>query len=132
MKSLAELIELAVLFVFGLKEHENVNVAYASEDGNVFTDENRALIHVKGKDMKYYTITRTEAETTQPEKKVVVDDLDETEIAEKTKELQELDLVSKNYQKMKSLALFFQIETADLKAETLIAALTEYKTKISA
>ena len=42
MKSLAELIQLALLFVFGLKKHENINVVYAAEDGNVFTDENRA------------------------------------------------------------------------------------------
>ena len=131
MKSLAELIELAVLFVFGLEKHKNVNVAYAAEDGNVFTDENRAKIHVKDKEMKYHTITRTEAEGTQPEK-VVVDDLDEKEIAEKTKELEELELVSANYQKMKSLVLFFGIETPDLKADTLIDALTQYKTKISA
>ena len=132
MKSLAELIELAVLFVFGVEKHKNVNVAYAAEDGNVFTDENRAKIHVKGKEMKYHTITRTEAEQTQPEKKVVVDDLDENLIAEKTKELEELELVSANYQKMKSLVLFFGIETPDLKADTLIDALTQYKTKISA
>ena len=131
MKSLAELIELALLFVFGLEKYENVNVAYAAEDGNVFTDENRAKIHVKDKEMKYHTITRTEAEGTQPEK-VVVDDLDEKEIAEKTKELEELELVSANYQKMKSLVLFFGIETPDLKADTLIDALTQYKTKISA
>ena len=132
MKSLAELIELAVLFVFGVEKHKNVNVAYAAEDGNVFTDENRAKIHVKDKEMKYHTITRTEAEQTQPEKKVVVDDLDENLIAEKTKELEELELVSANYQKMKSLVLFFGIETPDLKADTLIDALTQYKTKISA
>jgi hypothetical protein len=131
MKSLAELIELAVLFVFGVEKHKNVNVAYAAEDGNVFTDENRAKIHVKDKEMKYHTITRTEAEGTQPEK-VVVDDLDENLIAEKTKELEELELVSANYQKMKSLVLFFGIETPDLKADTLIDALTQYKTKISA
>ena len=131
MKSLAELIELALLCVFGLKKYENVNVAYAAEDGNVFTDENRAKIHVKDKEMKYHTITRTEAEGTQPEK-VVVDDLDENLIAEKTKELEELELVSANYQKMKSLVLFFGIETPDLKADTLIDALTQYKTKISA
>lgn len=131
MKSLAELIELAVLFVFGVEKHKNVNVAYAAEDGNVFTDENRAKIHVKDKEMKYHTITRTEAEGTQPEK-VVVDELDENLIAEKTKELEELELVSANYQKMKSLVLFFGIETPDLKADTLIDALTQYKTKISA
>lgn len=131
MKSLAELIELALLFVFGLEKYENINIVYAAEDGNVFTDENRAKIHVKDKEMKYHTITRTEAEGTQPEK-VVVDDLDEKEIAEKTKELEELELVSANYQKMKSLVLFFGIETPDLKADTLIDALTQYKTKISA
>ena len=131
MKSLAELIELALLFVFGVEKHKNVNVAYAAEDGNVFTDENRAKIHVKDKEMKYHTITRTEAEQTQPEKKVV-DELDENLIAEKTKELEELELVSANYQKMKSLVLFFGIETPDLKADTLIDALTQYKTKISA
>ena len=131
MKSLAELIQLALLFVFGLKKHENINVVYAAEDGNVFTDENRAKIHVKDKEMKYHTITRTEAEGTQPEKKVV-DELDENLIAEKTKELEELELVSANYQKMKSLVLFFGIETPDLKADTLIDALTQYKTKISA
>ena len=131
MKSLAELIELAVLFVFGVEKHKNVNVAYAAEDGNVFTDENRAKIHVKDKEMKYHTITRTEAEGTQPEKKAV-DELDENLIAEKTKELEELELVSANYQKMKSLVLFFGIETPDLKADTLIDALTQYKTKISA
>ena len=131
MKSLAELIQLALLFVFGLKKHENINVVYAAEDGNVFTDENRAKIHVKDKEMKYHTITRTEAEQNQPEKKEV-DELDENLIAEKTKELEELELVSANYQKMKSLVLFFGIETPDLKADTLIDALTQYKTKISA
>lgn len=133
MKSLKELIQLALLLVFGLEKYKNINVAYAAEDGNVFTDENRAKIHVKDKEMKYHTITRTEAEAeqTQPEK-IAVDDLDETAIAEKTKELQELELESKNYQKMKSLVLFFGIETPDLKADTLISALTEYKTKISA
>lgn len=132
MKSLSELIELSIIYVFGLKKHENVKQVYATEDGNVFTNENRAKIHVKGKEMKYHVITRTEAEATQPEKPIIVDDLDETVITEKTKELQELELVKENYQKMKSLVLFFQIETPDLKADSLIAALTEYKTKISA
>jgi len=32
---------------------------------------------------------------------------------------------------MKSLVLFFDIETPDLKAESLISALTDYKSKIS-
>lgn len=124
-KSLVELVALS-LVVFNDEKHEKVNTVYASEDGNVFIDENRAKIHK----VKYHAITRIEAETSEG-KKPIVDDRDEAVVAEKTKELQELELVTANYQKMRSLALFFEIETADQKAETLIAALTEYKSKIS-
>lgn len=124
--SLAELLVLS-LVVFNNEKHSKVNTVYAAEDGNVFIEENRAKIHK----VKYHTITRTEAKASEGKKPFIVDDLDQSLIAEKTKELQELELVKANYQKMKSLALFFQIETEDQKADTLIAALTEYKSKIS-
>lgn len=125
-KSLVELLALS-LIVFKDEKHSKVNTVYAAEDGNVFIEENRAKIHK----VKYHTITRTEAEAFDDKKLVIVDDTDEALVAEKTKELQELELTTANYQKMRSLALFFQIETADQKADTLIAALTEYKSKIS-
>lgn len=129
-KSLVELLALSLL-VFKDEKHAKVNTVYAAEDGNVFIDENRAKLHVKGKELKYHTITRTEAEGSE-EKQTGVDDTDEAAFVTKTKELQELELTTANYQKMKALALFFKLETADQKADTLIAALTEYKSKISA
>ena len=122
--SLAELLVLS-LVVFNDEKHSKVNTVYAAEDGNVFIEENRAKIHK----VKYHTITRTEAKASEPAKPK--DDVNAEERAAKTKELQELELVTANYQKMRSLALFFEIETADQKAETLITALTEYKSKIS-
>lgn len=54
----------------------------------------------------------------------------EDEKAKKTAELLSLELVSKNYNKMMSLVKFFGLETKDNKAESLIEALTEYKSKL--
>lgn len=126
--SLAELLVLS-LVVFNDDKNEKVKKVYASEDGNVFIDENRAKLHVKGKELKYHTITRTEAKASEPAKPG--NDENAEVLAAKTKELHELELVTSNYQKMKSLVQFLQIETPDQKADTLIAALTEYKSKIS-
>ncbi len=123
--SLEELLVLS-LVVFNDEKHSKVNTVYAAEDGNVFIEENRAKIHK----VKYHTITRTEAEGSE-EKQTGADDTNEAAFVTKTKELQELELTTANYQKMKALALFFKLETADQKADTLIAALTEYKSKIS-
>ena len=120
----AELLVLS-LVVFNDKKHSKVNAVYAAEDGNVFIEENRAKIHK----VKYHTITRTEAKASEPAKPG--NDENAEVLAAKTKELHELELVTSNYQKMKSLVQFFQIETEDQKADTLIAALTEYKSKIS-
>ena len=122
--SLAELLVLS-LVVFNDEKHSKVNTVYAAEDGNVFIEENRAKIHK----VKYHTITRTEAKASEPAKPG--NDENAEVLAAKTKELHELELVTANYQKMKSLVQFFQIETPDQKADTLIAALTEYKSKIS-
>ncbi|AKK74443.1 hypothetical protein OK18_19115 [Chryseobacterium gallinarum] len=55
----------------------------------------------------------------------------EAERTAKIKELESLELSSANYNLMKPLVKFFGIETADQKAETLIAALTEFKTTLN-
>lgn len=53
---------------------------------------------------------------------------DDTELKEKNlKLLAELDLKKENYEAMKALVKFFEIETENKKAETLIAALTQFK-----
>ena len=46
------------------------------------------------------------------------------------KELKETQLVKGNYNQLKSLVKYFEIETADQKADTLIKALEDYKSKI--
>lgn len=50
--------------------------------------------------------------------------------SEKIKELEALELVKTNYNEMKSLAKFFGLNPDDQKAETLIAALEEFKTTL--
>lgn len=45
----------------------------------------------------------------------------------KIKELEALELVTANYNEMKALAKYFEVKTENQKAETLIAALTEFK-----
>lgn len=50
---------------------------------------------------------------------------------EKIKELENLELIPKNYNKMKSLASYFKLEVGGkANAEDLISALTEFKTKL--
>ena len=64
-------------------------------------------------------------------KRQEIGNLDEDLVAERIKELEGLELNTKNYQQMKSLVGFFELETADMKSETLATALSDYKAKIS-
>lgn len=127
-KSLTVLVSSA-LVVFNNEKFKNVGVVYAAEDGNVFVEENRAKLHVKDSQLKYYPITRLEAGAET--KGFEIGNLDEDLVAERTKELEGLELNTKNYQQMKSLVGFFELETADMKSETLATALSDYKAKIS-
>ena len=54
-----------------------------------------------------------------------------TERAEKIKELENLELIPKNYNQMKSLASYFKLEVGvKANAEDLISVLTEFKSKL--
>ena len=54
-----------------------------------------------------------------------------TERAEKIKELENLELIPKNYNQMKSLVSYFKLEVGvKANAEDLISALTEFKSKL--
>ena len=56
---------------------------------------------------------------------------EDTERAEKIKELENLELIPKNYNKMKSLASYFKLEVGGkTNAEDLISILTEFKSKL--
>lgn len=60
-KSLQELL-VAAATVFKSELHADLSIVYASEDGFIFIEENRARVHVKTiKDLQYHTITRVEA-----------------------------------------------------------------------
>ena len=54
-----------------------------------------------------------------------------TERAEKIKELENLELIHKNYNQMKTLASYFKLEVGvKANAEDLISVLTEFKSKL--
>ena len=56
---------------------------------------------------------------------------EDIERAEKIKELENLELIPKNYDKMKSLASYFKLEVGGkANAEDLISVLTEFKSKL--
>lgn len=56
---------------------------------------------------------------------------EDIERAEKIKELENLELIPKNYDKMKSLASYFKLEVGvKANAEDLISVLTEFKSKL--
>ena len=56
---------------------------------------------------------------------------EDAERAEKIKELESLELVPKNYNKMKSLVTYFRLEIGEkANAEDLISVLTEFKSKL--
>lgn len=128
MKNPLTFAELAVLSVSIFKKNPMAQEVFASEDGNIFLDENRAKLHTDGKEITYYGIRKSDALGTDNSG----DNFSDEDVFQvKQKELEALELVSANYQKMKALVSYFNIETPDLKAETLINALTEYKSKIS-
>lgn len=136
MKNLMTTAQLITLAAATFKDHKTAASVYAAEDGNIFLDENRAKLHAKSADIKYHTITRTQAlgGTPAPDPEDVPNiptELNAEVVAERVKQLEELELDVKNYQEMKAMVNFFQIKTSDMKAQTLIDALNDYKTKIS-
>lgn len=98
---------------------------FETADGSPFFTENAANNHAKT--LKDKTV------------KAVHNDLSadgntntDTELEAKVKELEGTELVKENYKVLRDLVKYFQIDTVDQKAETLIAALTEYKLKLQA
>lgn len=123
MKSLTALIAISVAL---FKEDKKLKQVFASEDGNIFFDENRAKLHAGEKKIEYHTISRMDALSSDED----TNDDDSEVKAAKIKELQALELIPKNHPTMRALVNYFSIPVNDQKAETLIAALTEYKQKL--
>ena len=138
-----ELISVAVKFFENYPTHEEV---YVTEDGQPFFEENRAILHADDKEISYKRFVRgfesmeeqppvvgkdTSKGEGSPEYRDMNPDEEKTNYEQKVKELQELELVSSNYNQLRALVHFFGLEVSDQKADTLIAALEEFKQTLS-
>jgi hypothetical protein len=99
---------------------------FKTADGSPFFTENAANNHAKT--LKDKTVKAVHNTATLANDGTNTD----TELEAKVKELESAKLVKENYKVLKDLIKYFQIETIDQKAETLIVALTEYKLKLQA
>jgi ABC-type uncharacterized transport system auxiliary subunit len=114
--------------------HPNLEKCFSTSDGEHFYNENDAKNHAKS----------LEDNTVEPVYNAAfladatISNLSEEDLEAKAfeesekmaKELKDTELVKRNYQKMKSLVKYFEIEVANQSADTLIKALEEYKSKI--
>lgn len=138
-----ELISVAVKFFENYPTHEEV---YVTEDGQPFFEENRAILHADDKEISYKRFVRgfesveeqplvvgkdTPKGEDLPEYRGANPDEEKANYEQKVKELQELELVSNNYNQLRALVHFFGLEVSDQKADTLIAALEEFKQTLS-
>ncbi|REC47871.1 MULTISPECIES: hypothetical protein [Chryseobacterium] len=129
-KSLVELISIAAT-AFQEEKNKGVNVVYASEDGFVFIEENRARLHCKSiPDLKYYDITRTQAlQTADSEGKYSIFYKTEVEQTDdqnqKSEEEKELEQLKTQYEELYGKAAHHNIGIEKLK--TLISEKTGNK-----
>ncbi|KQT17422.1 hypothetical protein ASG31_08405 [Chryseobacterium sp. Leaf404] len=108
------------------ERHPSSNECHITSDGRVFHTKGSALGFagtLDSQDIESYTRKGLEKETTEVTAKEVL----EGNRPEKIKELEALELVTANYNEMKALAKYFEVKTDNQKAETFIAALTEFK-----
>ncbi len=110
--------------------HPSSNECHITADGRVFHTKGSAQGFARtldDQDIESYFRTVLEKEKSLEDAMVIHSDNRE----EKIKELEELELVKENYPQLKALAKYFDIKPADQKADTLIAALTEFKTTLN-
>ncbi|MRM94597.1 hypothetical protein D1Z98_06310 [Riemerella anatipestifer] len=138
----AALVTIAEEFFNNYKQCDEV---FITEDGQPFFEENRALLHAEDKKLTCKKFTRgfVEVADSGADKKTIPPTANSPEYRganpaeEKAKyeakvaELMALEFASKNYQQMKALVQYFNLETADMKAPTLIEALEAFKQKLS-
>ncbi|MCK0206215.1 hypothetical protein ACT4R9_09695 [Ornithobacterium rhinotracheale] len=112
------------------KENPQLDVVYKTSNGKYFYTENYAKNYAQTlEDKKVTKLVRTAAtdEDAGDENK----ENTTSELEAKLEELKTLELVKSNYNQMKSLVKYFDLNTEDQKAETYIKALEEYKQQIS-
>ncbi len=111
------------------KDNPNLDVCYQTADGKCFFLESDAVNHGKGlKDKKVKKLERLESQEPRTENQESAKGTDE--MPTKVKELETLELIPKNYMKMKSLANYFGLEVEGNKADDFIKALENYKKEL--
>lgn len=116
------------------ENHPNLEKCFSTSDGEHFYNENDAKNHAKSLEDKVVEPVYNPTFLGDASSNDVADeDLEAKAFKESEKMAQELEnteLIKENYKQLKVLVKYFEIETADQKAETLIKALEEYKSKI--
>lgn len=108
------------------EDNPSLDLCYKTSDGTHFFLESDATNHAKNlKDKAVIKLTRNQ-ETKDDEAEGT-----ENETEQKTQELLALELIGKNYNQMKALAKFFDLEVEGNKADDYIKALEAYKQQIS-
>lgn len=100
---------------------------YVTSDCFLFPQRKHALDHANTLDENQRGI---ESFTNPLNIKVSTEEVTKLKLSDDEKKLLKTELVSKNYTEMKSLVKALKIEVQDTKAQTLIIALEEYKTKL--
>lgn len=106
------------------KDNPKLDEVYRTSDGKYFYLESDARNYAIANKLHDKKVTKLVRKATSNE------DTNNENRAEKIAELQALELVKENYNKMKSLVKFFEIKTSNQSAEALIEALTEFKKTI--
>lgn len=112
-------------------DNPKLDVAYKTADGHFFFLEHDAVNYastLENKTVEKVTPNREKAK--EPADNMADEQSDKRE--QKISELKELELIPKNFNKMKSIATYFKVELAEKpNAEDLIKALTELKNQIT-
>lgn len=110
------------------ERHSQSDECFITSDGRVFHTYGHATSFAQEHQLQDQTIESykraqvfTDNDSPDPESEKQV----------KLEELAGLELVKENYQEIKALVKYFNLKPADQKAETLIAALTEYKNTLN-
>ena len=129
LKATASLNDAIALIVSNYFAQTNAKeTVYSTSDGNVFENLGFATNHASTLTDKNVT-PHTNPKSMQVFGEEVLTDSDIVLNEEQT-DLLNTGLVKVNYEKLKQLANFLELDTVDKKAETIIKALEEYRIKI--
>lgn len=110
-------------------EHPSLDLCYQTADGTYFYLDADAANHAKR--LKDKSVKKLQRSPKPLELKKAPDGFDEKEVAQKVKELQDLDLAAADYQQLTALVHYFELKVDSKKAADYIKALEAYKQKIS-